>query len=115
MNEKVLKSPSWVGHMSTNEHYLFCTARPSVIRYTPNARCVLQICCTVPVLSLDKHTYNGATQIAPALHDMPQTFNQLELSSGQAVAPEGTTCCTAKTIKIEKLNPAKMTEKQGEI
>jgi hypothetical protein len=46
MNEKVLKSPYWVGHMSTNEQYLFCTARPSVIRHTPNARCVLQDCRT---------------------------------------------------------------------
>jgi len=46
MNEKVLKSPSWVGHISTHEQYLFCTARPSVIRYTVNARCALQDCRT---------------------------------------------------------------------
>lgn len=115
MNKKVLKRPSGAGHISTIEHYLFFTARPSVIGCTPNARCVLQICCTVPVLSIDKHAYNGATQIAPAFHDMPQTINQLVLGSDQAVAPDGTTRCTAKTIKTVKLNAAKMTEKQGEI
>jgi hypothetical protein len=114
MNVKVLKSPSSVGHISTNKRYLFYTARPSVVRYTPNARCVLQICCTVPVLSLDKHTCNGATQIASAFHDMPQTINQLVLGSDQAVAPDGITRCTAKTIKTVKLNPAEVTEKQGE-
>jgi len=111
MSLKVLKSPSSVGHICSSKHSNYYSACRATVRYTPNARCVLQICCTVPVLSLEKHTYNGATQIAPAFHDMPQTINQLVISSDQAVAPDGTTRCTAKTIKTVKLNTAKVTEK----
>jgi len=50
---KVLKSPSSVGHISTNEHYLFYAARPSVVRYTLYARCVLQNRFAVIVQTID--------------------------------------------------------------
>lgn len=93
---KVLKSPSSVGPVIRKKAYMFYPSCRAVVRYTPTARCVLQICCTVQVLSLDKHTYNGATQIAPAYHAMPQTTILQGISSIQAVAPDGVTRCTAK-------------------
>jgi len=69
MNVKVLKSPSWIGHMSTNEQYFFCTARPSVIRYTPNARGVLHIRIT----DIDNNQLNkilmGHTSVLPAFRE----------------------------------------------
>jgi hypothetical protein len=68
---KVLKSPSSVRHSNSNsnELCLFYTARPSVVRYTPNARCVLHIRIT----DIDNNELNkiltGHTGVLPALCD----------------------------------------------
>ena len=63
MNMQVLKSPSGVGHISTNEHYLFYTARPSVVRYTPNARCVLQYCRTNSGPNVDNSRFSCPSSV----------------------------------------------------
>jgi hypothetical protein len=60
---KVLKSPSSVRHSNGNQLYLFCTARPSVIRYTPNARCVLQDCRTINGLNADKSRFSCPSSV----------------------------------------------------
>jgi hypothetical protein len=94
MNVQVLRSPSGVGHVIGNRACLYYPACRATVRDTPTARCVLQSRCTVPVLSLEKHIYNGATRIAPAYHELPQSLKQRGVSSAQAVAPKGTTRCT---------------------
>lgn len=93
---KVLKSPSSVGPVIRKKAYMFYPSCRAVVRYTPTARCVLESRCTVPANILGKHTFNGATQIAPAYHELPQSLNQRGISSTQAVAPKGATRCTAK-------------------
>jgi hypothetical protein len=64
---KVLKSPSSVGHINGNKLCLFYTARPSVVWYTPNARCVLHIRIT----DIDNNELSsllmGHTSVLPAL------------------------------------------------
>jgi hypothetical protein len=64
---KVLKSPFPVGHINGNKFCFFYTARPSVVGYTPNARCVLHIRIT----DIDNNELNsllmGHTSVLPAL------------------------------------------------
>jgi hypothetical protein len=62
---QVQKSPSSVGQINGTKHYLFYTARPSVVGYTPNARCVFRITDSA------NHELNkivmGHTSVLPAL------------------------------------------------
>jgi hypothetical protein len=94
MNVKVLKSPSGVGHVIGNRACLLYSACRATARDTPTARCVLHSRCTVVAHTLDKCTIHGATKIAPAYHELPQSLKQRGVSSAQAVAPKGTTRCT---------------------
>jgi hypothetical protein len=66
---KVLKSPSPVGPVTCNKAYMFYPECRAVVKYTPNARCVLHIRIT----DIDNNELNsllmGHTSVLPAFRE----------------------------------------------
>lgn len=79
----------------------FCTASRAADWYTPNAICVLQFGCTVPLYLYEKRTISGTTPVALCCMKTQQSRSQSVINRRDGVAPNGTTRCTGKTSETK--------------
>ncbi len=71
MSEKVLKSPSGVGHVIGIKESILSAARRATVRDTPNARCVLQGGNTASSFRIDNPQVMRITSVLRSPDGMP--------------------------------------------